>query len=55
MITAQGIGSGLDVATIVAQLVAAEGQPATLRLARREATIQAELSGVGSVPEARQL
>lgn len=47
MITAQGIGSGLDVASIVSQLVAAEGQPATLRLARREASIQSELSALG--------
>lgn len=52
MITAQGIGSGLDVASIVSQLVAAEGQPASLRLARREASIQAELSGLGSLKSA---
>ncbi|MFK7886254.1 MAG: flagellar filament capping protein FliD [Gammaproteobacteria bacterium] len=48
MITAQGLGSGLDVASIVSQLVVAEGQPATLRLARREASIQSELSALGS-------
>jgi flagellar hook-associated protein 2 len=48
MITAPGIGSGLDVASIVSQLVVAEGQPATLRLARREASIQSELSALGS-------
>ncbi len=52
MITAQGIGSGLDVASIVSQLVAAEGQPATLRLARREASIQTELSALGSLKSA---
>ncbi|MEO1573557.1 MAG: flagellar filament capping protein FliD [Pseudomonadota bacterium] len=52
MITAQGIGSGLDVASIVGQLVAAEGQPATLRLARREASIQSELSGLGAFKSA---
>lgn len=52
MITAQGIGSGLDVASIVSQLVAAEGQPATLRLTRREAGIQAELSALGSLKSA---
>lgn len=52
MITAQGIGSGLDVASIVSQLVAAEGQPATLRLARREASIQSELSALGSFKSA---
>jgi flagellar hook-associated protein 2 len=49
MITAQGIGSGLDVASIVSQLVAAEGQPASLRLARREASVQSELSALGSL------
>ncbi len=52
MITAQGIGSGLDVASIVSQLVAAEGQPASLRLARREASIQSELSALGSLKSA---
>ncbi|MFK8017250.1 MAG: flagellar filament capping protein FliD [Gammaproteobacteria bacterium] len=52
MITAQGIGSGLDVASIVSQLVVAEGQPATLRLATREAGIQAELSALGSLKSA---
>ena len=49
MITAQGIGSGLDVASIVSQLVAAEGQPARLRLARREASVQSDLSALGSL------
>lgn len=52
MITAQGIGSGLDVASIVAQLVAAEAQPPTLRLARQEASIQSELSGLGTFKSA---
>ncbi len=52
MITAQGIGSGLDVASIVSQLVAAEGQPAFLRLATREASIQSELSALGSLKSA---
>lgn len=52
MISAQGLGSGLDIASIVSQLVAAEGQPTTLRLTRREAGIQAELSALGSLKSA---
>jgi len=46
-ITASGIGSGLDIESLVTQLVAAEGQPATVRLARREAEFQADLSSIG--------
>jgi len=52
VITAQGIGSGLDVASIVAQLVTAEGQPAFLRLSTREASIQSQLSALGSLKSA---
>ncbi|MEM7082000.1 MAG: flagellar filament capping protein FliD [Pseudomonadota bacterium] len=52
MITAQGIGSGLDVASIVSQLVAAEGQPGFLRLSTREASIQSQLSALGSLKSA---
>ncbi|MEM6639229.1 MAG: flagellar filament capping protein FliD [Pseudomonadota bacterium] len=48
MITAQGLGSGLDVGSIVSQLVAVEGQATTERLARREASFQLQLSGLGS-------
>lgn len=48
-ITAGGIGSGLDVNGLVSQLVAAEGQPLSLRLARQEAGIQAKLSAYGSL------
>lgn len=48
-ITSSGIGSGLDVAGIVQQLVAAEAQPVEVRLARQEARVQAELSAFGSV------
>ena len=43
MITAQGIGSGLDVASIVSQLIAAEGQPTLFRLDTQEAEVQAGL------------
>lgn len=43
-----GIGSGMDIDSLVSQLVALEGQPATSRLNRREANIQAELSAIGT-------
>lgn len=48
-ITSSGIGSGLDIAGLVQQLVAAEGQPLEFRIARQEATIQAKLSAFGSL------
>ncbi|MEN8259177.1 MAG: flagellar filament capping protein FliD [Pseudomonadota bacterium] len=46
-ISAAGIGSGLDINGLVTQLVAAEGQPTTLRLNRQEAVLQAEVSAIG--------
>lgn len=49
MITVSGIGSGLDLESLVTQLVAAEGQPTTLRLNQKEAGLQAELSAFGSL------
>lgn len=48
-ISSPGLGSGLDIASLVSKLVAAEGQPTTLRLDRREATLQADLSGYGTL------
>ena len=51
-ITSSGIGSGLDVQNLVAQLVAAEGQPTEFRIARREAQFQSKLSALGSVKSA---
>lgn len=47
-ITSPGIGSGLDIQSLVTQLVAFEGQPAADRLSRREAGFQATLSGLGT-------
>lgn len=47
-ITSAGIGSGLDVNGIVEKLVAAEGGPARIRLDRKEAKLQADLSGIGT-------
>ncbi len=46
-ITSPGLGSGLDVNGIVSQLVAAEQVPAQQRLDRKEADLQARLSGFG--------
>ena len=48
-ITASGIGSGIDVASLVSQLVAAEGQPATNRLNNKEAQLQSDLSAYGAL------
>jgi flagellar hook-associated protein 2 len=44
-----GIGSGLDVAGLVTKLVDAERTPVLTRLAMKEATLQAQLSGFGLV------
>lgn len=48
-ITSPGLGSGLDVNSIVTQLVALEGQPTSDRLNRREAELQARLSAYGTL------
>lgn len=47
MITATGLGSGLDIESLVTQLVAAERQRPEQRLDRNEARMQAELSAFG--------
>lgn len=51
-ITAQGVGSGLDINSIVTQLVAAERAPQENRLNSKEALIQARLSAYGSLKSA---
>ena len=51
-IASPGIGSGLDVAAMVRQLVDAERAPAEARLARKEARLQAQLSALGTVRSA---
>lgn len=48
-ITSAGLGSGLDIEGLVTKLVAVEGQPATSRLATKEAKLQADLSALGSL------
>ena len=47
-ISSPGLGSGLDVTGIVSQLMAIERQP-LLRLDQKEAKVQAEISGYGSL------
>ena len=47
MITAGGVGSGIDINGLVAQLVLAEAEPTVARFDRKEANYQAELSAFG--------
>jgi hypothetical protein len=47
-ISAPGIGSGLDINSIVSQLVAAEGQPVRNRLDRTETELQTRISAYGA-------
>ncbi len=47
-ISSLGVGSGLDIASIVEQLVASEAVPKETLLNAREAELQAELSAVGT-------
>ena len=51
-IVSTGIGSGLDIAGIVQQLVAAEGQPVESRIGQQEARAQSKLSAFGSLKSA---
>lgn len=51
-ISSPGIGSGLDVASIVNQLVAAERAPAAGRIDRTERQTEAEISAIGSLRSA---
>ncbi|GIK33534.1 MAG: flagellar hook-associated protein 2 [Gammaproteobacteria bacterium] len=46
-ITAPGVGSGLDVKSLIEQLVSAERQPAATRLAAQEAKANSLLTGIG--------
>lgn len=48
-ITATGVGSGIDVNSLVSDLVAARREPQEERLDRTEAELQARLSGYGSI------
>lgn len=51
-IVSSGVGSGLDVASLVEQLVRAEGGPKTVRLNAEEARVQAKLSALGTLRSA---
>lgn len=51
-ITSSGIGSGLDIESIVSQLVAAEAQGPTLRFDRKQAGFEQDLSGFGTLKSA---
>ena len=51
-IISSGIGSGLDIAGLVQQLVAAEAEPVESRLGIQEARVQAKLSAFGSLKSA---
>ncbi|MFZ1829820.1 MAG: flagellar filament capping protein FliD [Candidatus Competibacteraceae bacterium] len=46
-VTSTGLGSGLDIGSLVSQLVSAESTPITNRINKREAKLQTELSAVG--------
>jgi flagellar hook-associated protein 2 len=48
-IVSSGVGSGLDVASLVQQLVQAEGGPKTVRLNAEEAKVQAKISALGTL------
>ena len=47
-ITTAGVSSGLDINSIVSQLITAERAPATNRLDTQEAKLQAQLSAIGT-------
>jgi flagellar hook-associated protein 2 len=51
-IVASGAGSGLDIANLVSQLVAAEADPTNARLNSRETNLDSELSAFGTLKSA---
>ena len=51
-LTSSGLGSGLDIKSIVEQLVAAERAPQANRLTKRESTANGELSALGKFKSA---
>lgn len=51
-IVASGAGSGLDIANLVSQLVAAEADPVNARLNNRETNLGSELSAFGTLKSA---
>lgn len=51
-ITAAGVGSGLDIQSLVAQLVTAERAPAEARLQKEESSTKAQISAFGALRSA---
>jgi flagellar hook-associated protein 2 len=51
-ITAAGVGSGLDIQSLVSQLVTAERAPAEARLQKEEASARAQISAFGALRSA---
>lgn len=49
MVSVTGVGSGLDIESLVTQLLTAERAPTETRLARREAALTSELSAFGTL------
>jgi flagellar hook-associated protein 2 len=49
IIQAQGIGSGLNISSLVTQLVTAEGAPEQARLTRKTAQVATQLSALGAL------
>lgn len=49
MITATGLGSGLDISGLVSQLVAAERQGSDLQLDRQNAKFSSKFSALGTL------
>jgi len=51
-VSSTGLGSGIDINSLVTGLIQAESQPTLTRLSRKEATLQAELSAIGLLKSA---
>ena len=51
-ITSSGIGSGIDIKSLVTQLVTAERTPVDTRLNQREAALQTRISALGGFKSA---
>ena len=52
MITASGVGSGLDISSLISQLVSAEGDAKTAQLAGKRSTAETKVSAYGSLKSA---
>mgnify|MGYP000863095763 FL=1 len=48
-IQASGVGSGLDISSLVSQLVTAERQPLDARISRRQSAVNVEISGLSTL------